>query len=481
MKNYEKGKQEAIELVAEIFERLENAKNYLEKAREEKNLVSFAYWFVLIHEFYYMLQKPLDTEELQKIYLEMDSYTHIDYLIHKRKQGYERLPDYHTSYGRGYNIPDIIGCALSNRYEEEIFTFHPDIKGCEGTLVRQNLMLHFLQTGENRQHVDYCDSCGRNLNDQPYPYTYRCTKCGRVFNLCAKCSKEQIHKSWGDVGEKSQNVYDDLIYRMMFQQNQNSLIQDDIDQKFSDKGILEFTEGGQVDARQIVSVVSTVLERIKQEYDYFYRKFLRKTLILYIYNNPNIRTLTVDECNNVYVNANYLYNTLNLNANLIFALFMNGVYRIDYHQFVDERKFLYRGMPKFTWGNGRQKQPVGLTRPLHHDLNIALDLQVNATLLQSEIIAYEILKNKMNAICVDNTNIGLISTYYYQNSTTKFRGRINLTFPFDPPKRLYPDSILAGYRQTRIRISKLVVNYGEAKVYEKIKLLIKHIRNSNLQ
>ena len=41
MKHFERGKREALESVAEIFERIEKAKNYLEKAREEKNPVTF--------------------------------------------------------------------------------------------------------------------------------------------------------------------------------------------------------------------------------------------------------------------------------------------------------------------------------------------------------------------------------------------------------------------------------------------------------
>ena len=78
MKHFERGKREALESVAEIFERIEKAKNYLEKAREEKNLVTFVYWFVLIHEYYYMLQKPLLPEELERIYAEIDNYIPID-------------------------------------------------------------------------------------------------------------------------------------------------------------------------------------------------------------------------------------------------------------------------------------------------------------------------------------------------------------------------------------------------------------------
>lgn len=485
MTNFEQGKRAAIEATAEIFERIEKANGFLEKAREEKDLVAFAYWFVLIHEYYYMLLKPLLPRELERIYAELDYFTPIDYLKHKREQGYERLPDHNTTYGSGYNLPDIIGCALSNRYFEEIFTFYPDIKGmsCDGTLVRQNLMLHFLQTAENRQQVDYCDSCGRNLNDQPYPYAYICTKCGRIFNLCAKCSKEQIHKSWGYVGRKENNDYEDFVYRRMFQKDQEPLCQDEIDKTFADKGILEFTEGGKIDAREIVSMVKRVLERINLECGTFYRKTLRDCTILYIYNDKEIKTLCVDECNNIYVSANYLYNVLKMDESLIYALFMSGAYRILHTSFTQEQRFLDKGMPKSMFETLREtnRPPVELTKPLHHDINIALDLQTNSILIRSKILPYDTLKTRMNAICVNNTESKLIGNYYYHEIMGKIRDKINLTFPSEPTHKPAPRTFLDSYRHTWIRISKLVFNYGEAKTYKKIKLIIKHIRKDNLQ
>ena len=482
MKHFERGKREALESVAEIFERIEKAKNYLEKAREEKNLVTFVYWFVLIHEYYYMLQKPLLPEELERIYAEIDNYIPIDYLKHKREQYYERLPRQY-SYGRGYNFPDIIGCALSNRYYEEIFTFYPDIKGmcCGGTLVRQNLMLHVLQKGEHRQQVDYCDSCGKNLNNQPYPYAYRCTKCGRVFNLCAKCSKEKIHNNWGDVGRKEKNNYEDFVYRRMFQKDQKPLCQGKIDKTFIDKGILEFSEGGQIDARKIVSVVRNVLERINQEHGTLYRMTLRDSAILYIYNDQDIKTLCVDECNNIYVSANYLYNVLKMDEALIYALFMNGVYRIIYRSFTQEHYFLSKGMPK-GWGIiGTKRPPVELTKALHHDINITLDLLTNSSLIRSEILPYDCLKDGLNAICVNSTNLLPIGIYYYHERMGKIRDKINLTFPSEPTRKPAPQTFLESYIQTRIKIWKIVTNYGETKTYEKIKHIIKHIRKDNLQ
>lgn len=489
MTNFERGKRAAIEAVAEIFERIESANDSLEKAREEKDLVTFVYWFVLIHEYYYMLQKPLLPEELERIYTEMEGYSHIDYLKHKREQGYERLPDYKTTYGSGYNFPDIIGCAIFNSLYDELFTFYPDIKelSCGGVLVRQNLTLHFLQRGENREHVDYCDACGKNLNDQPYPYAYRCTECGRIFNLCAKCSEGQTHKNWGDVGRKPKHDYRDYVYERMFQQVQKSLKQNEIDQMFEDEGMLEFSEGGQVEARRIVSVVKRVLQRIKQEHERVHHKYLRKSIILYTYNDQNVKTMCVDECNNIYVSANFLYNALKMDEELIYALLMSATYRISKNSFVREQKFLSDGMPRglFTTtiklSKDGVKHPVELTRRVHHDINIANDLETNSLLIHNEIMSYDALKNEMNAICGNFENIPLFETLYHREIMDKFREEINLTFPINPSHKPSPETFIAGYRLTRIRIGKMVVKYGEEGTHKKLTSIIKYIRKDNLQ
>lgn len=217
---YEEGKRAAIESATKMLNRIKTAEENLEKSREEKDLISFVYWFVLIHEYNYLLRSFTMPDEIQFVIDEIDSYVPKDYLAHKRHCGYNRLPDYRTVFGRGYNFPDIIGCALSDRCAEEILTFEPKVEGmlvCGGTLKRQNLMLHFLQTGENRAQVEFCDVCGKNLNDQPYPYSFRCTKCGRIFNLCKDCSEKRVHLNWGNVGQAPLDDYEDAINQQMFQ------------------------------------------------------------------------------------------------------------------------------------------------------------------------------------------------------------------------------------------------------------------------
>lgn len=220
LSDYEKGKQAALESFSELTRRINDAEQKLEIARVGKDLITFVYWFVLIHEYRYMLNAILMPDELHMIYDDIERFTPEEYLVHKRRQGYVRLPDYRTVYGRGYNLPDIIGCALANRCEEEILTFVPDtddILVCGGRLKRQNLMLQFLQTGIGKEQTDFCDACGKNLNDQPYPYSFRCGKCGRTFNLCEECSKDSIHKNWGPVGREPSDKYEDAINQEMFQ------------------------------------------------------------------------------------------------------------------------------------------------------------------------------------------------------------------------------------------------------------------------
>ena len=53
---YEEGKLAAIETVTSILNRLKVAENNLTQSREEKDLISFTYWFVLIHEYNYLIR-----------------------------------------------------------------------------------------------------------------------------------------------------------------------------------------------------------------------------------------------------------------------------------------------------------------------------------------------------------------------------------------------------------------------------------------
>lgn len=220
MSSYEAGKRAALESVTSILNRIEKAEVNLKQSRENRDLISFVYWFVLIHEYNYLLRSYPMPEEIQDMFDEIDSCAPKAYLEHKRECGYSRLPDYRTVYGRGYNFPDIIGCALSDRCAEEILSFEPDTEGmlvCGGELKRQNLMLHFLKTGGNRVQMDFCDVCGKNLNDQPYPYSFRCDRCGRIFNLCKDCSEKRIHLNWGKVGREPSDDYEDAVNKQMFQ------------------------------------------------------------------------------------------------------------------------------------------------------------------------------------------------------------------------------------------------------------------------
>ena len=220
MGTYDDGRQAALESFAELMKRIEDAGKNLEAARADRDLATFVYWFVLIHEYRYMLNAILMPDDIQMIYDDIGRFTPEEYLVHKRRTGYVRLPDYRTVYGRGYNFPDIIGFALDNRFAEEILTFVPDTDGllvCGGRLKRQNLMVEFLRAGSGKVQTDFCDACGKNLNDQPYPYAFRCDKCGRIFNLCRECSEDRIHVNWGPVGRKPADRYEDAVNQEMFQ------------------------------------------------------------------------------------------------------------------------------------------------------------------------------------------------------------------------------------------------------------------------
>lgn len=128
-RTYKEGKLAAIETVTSILNRLKVAENNLTQSRKEKDLISFTYWFVLIHEYNYLIRTIPMPQDVQIVFDEIDRFAPREYLEHKRRSGYNRLPDFHTVYDRGYNFPDIIGCALSDRDAEEILSFIPKTEG----------------------------------------------------------------------------------------------------------------------------------------------------------------------------------------------------------------------------------------------------------------------------------------------------------------------------------------------------------------
>ena len=237
-----------------------------------------------------------------------------------------------------------------------------------------------------------------------------------------------------------------------------------ISQQFADKCFLELKEGNRVRTSEFLAKVNSVLSRIRQDYRYFER-FIMESAIKFVCNDAHVTTMSIDDRNNVYVSVNYLVLSLNMDEELIYALFLIAYNTILSTSIDEEKKFLTDGMPSgsmvLQMFRPKERPAVQLTRPIHHDINIALDIKANSLVLRNDSITMNLLANKMNAVCVNSTDILTLSMYYYHERMSKWREDVNYIFPLTPSVRPRPDTFSSGYAYTMRYLNELI------KVYDK--------------
>lgn len=244
-----------------------------------------------------------------------------------------------------------------------------------------------------------------------------------------------------------------------------------ISQQFADMYYLELKGGKRVKTSEFLSTFNSVLSRIKQEKPCFER-VVKDVAIKFVYNDEYVPTISIDDRNNVYVSVNYLVLSLNMDEELIYTLLLNAYYHLIHTSLDEEKKFLDDGMPKGgIWGSmvrksqGVEVEPkVQLTIPVHHDINIALELMANNYILNdhNDSITLDLLKKRMNAVYVGSKNSLPLNLWYHKKEVMdSLRGEVNHTFPLTPSARPHPDSFPFGYTYTMRHLNEAV------KVYEK--------------
>ena len=246
--------------------------------------------------------------------------------------------------------------------------------------------------------------------------------------------------------------------------------QANISQQFADMYYLELKGGKRVKTSEFLSTFNSVLSRIKQEKPCFER-FVKDAAIKFVYNDEYVPTISIDDRNNVYVSVNYLVLSLNMEEKLIYTLLLNAYYHLLHRGLDEEKKFLDDGMPNTLWGSiirrtegGNAAPKVQLTIPIHHDINIALELMANNSILNdhNDSITVDLLKKRMNAIYVGSKNsLPLCLWYHKKEVMDSLRGEVNHTFPLTPSDRPHLDSFPFGYTDTMRHLNEAV------KVYKK--------------
>lgn len=211
-----------------------------------------------------------------------------------------------------------------------------------------------------------------------------------------------------------------------------------------------FLKGGaRVDTSAFVAKISPILSRLSEE--------MRLDLtVLYVYNDNRIPTICVDENNNLYISVNYVYSALKMKEELVHALLLHAceyVYNSDLSQ---ERFFLSKGMPRGSWfislhyGN-----PIQLTLPLHHTINIAANISANNFVIKKGIASKDVLREELKSIALKEHDGLLLNVYYHKTELMdKWKVQVGITYPLTPTYRDELKTYFSGYMNTMREVIK---------------------------
>ena len=197
------------------------------------------------------------------------------------------------------------------------------------------------------------------------------------------------------------------------------------DKIFSSKGEITLSDGTVINAADIVNVVQQAVTDIKLNWLSFY-KFAKGATIFYTYNNPRCQTMYVNSDLQIHVSANFIYHVLKMDVELVEAILMHEIFHIIYDH-------LNRG------NNWLSANGLPLTPKNHHDNNLAADIEVNATLVNKNIISYNRLANEVHGLFLKKATDDYENNYINVVSMENILGdeeamnRLRKMAPFNEP------------------------------------------------
>lgn len=143
-------------------------------------------------------------------------------------------------------------------------------------------------------------------------------------------------------------------------------------QAFANGGIIKFEDGTSVNPKEIINVVHQALEKLEDQYSRTFT-FGKNINLIYLAHSNKIKTMAIDKNLNLYMNAGFIFKTLQMNPDYIAAVLMHEILHALYNH-------LERGK---NWVGA---QGLQMTPELAHDNNLAADIEVNQTLVNMDII-----------------------------------------------------------------------------------------------
>lgn len=243
------------------------------------------------------------------------------------------------------------------------------------------------------------------------------------------------------------------------------MTQQEANMLFTKRQYVCLSDGARVGTNGFVSKISSMISKLLEGDCLSGSDVPEKLTVIYVYNDKRVTTACVDENYNLYISVNFVYSYLKMNDDLINVLLSNALMHLDYSDLAQERSYLTEGMYRNLierYVSGR-REPVQLTLPIHHALNIAAELGANNRVQRRWGVSIDVLKRQMKAVALKKHN-GLCLHHYYHHTEIMdmMKERVGKTFPQTPSCKEIPMTYYSGYKQVMDEIVKSIDEFGIA-------------------
>ena len=168
----------------------------------------------------------------------------------------------------------------------------------------------------------------------------------------------------------------------------------------------------QVETEDIVEVVDDAMSYFRDKKYKFFYKFIRTMKIMYIPFTPSevTNTMAVDDSNNLWINMCFIYNQCDMNTDRVFGILFHEMY----HKLLNHAIRFNKKFPK-----KEQEYLIrnGLIGSINTKSNLAMDLEINTTMVEDNIVTKKFWEIMGGAYNKDYT--GLTWEEIYDNHGTE--------------------------------------------------------------
>lgn len=236
-------------------------------------------------------------------------------------------------------------------------------------------------------------------------------------------------------------------------------------QIFAKGPTIKFTDGQSVEPSAIVKVVEDAIVYLAEEFQTTFR-FAQRINIIFLRYSSRIKTMAVDENMNMYINASFVYHTLQMNKELVAIVIMHEVLHVLFNHIERGKNWLA--------ANGKP-----LNKSTNHDTNLAADIEVNQTLVRLRLTSANVISNVIHGLYLTgkkgdlgvNTNVVPMETILNNEEYMNWLRSMS-------PESLDPDDedknkkITTskdwdeGYKDAWNKLAEIIKKYGYKKVWD---------------